>query len=296
LICVAIIGVGNIGAAVASRLLDKGAKVILHNRSPERCAALQLRGAHIETSPRAATAAADFVILSLNSADIVEQVVFGADGVECAASADKLLLDFSSIDPKRTATMATRLESQTAMGWVDSPLSGGAPAALRGSLTLMLGGSAEHVARAEPLLDLLSSRRTHLGPSGAGQTVKLINQVLCACGFLAVAEAVRFAEGCGVDATRIPAALAGGRADSRILQEFMAKMALHDTTPTGSIENMLKDLEAVQAVAHAKRIPMPVTGLITELHRMLVAGGLGSADNAEYTRLFDLAADRKERP
>jgi 2-hydroxy-3-oxopropionate reductase len=157
----------------------------------------------------------------------------------------------------------------------------------------MVGGSDAHVARAGPLLSLLASHRTHLGPSGAGQTVKLINQVLCACGLLAVAEAVRFAEGCGVDATRIPAALAGGRADSRILQEFMAKMARHDTTPTGRIGNMLKDLEAVQSVAHAKRIPMPVTGLITELHRMLVAGGLGAADNAEYMKLFDLAGESR---
>jgi 2-hydroxy-3-oxopropionate reductase len=108
-----------------------------------------------------------------------------------------------------------------------------------------------------------------------------------------VAEAVRFAEQHGVDATRIPDALAGGRADSRILQEFMAKMARRDYSPTGRIDNMLKDLETVQAAALARRIPMPVTSLITDLHRLLVAGGLGAADSAEYMRLFDLAADRK---
>jgi 2-hydroxy-3-oxopropionate reductase len=290
---VALIGVGNIGAAVASALLDKGAAITLHNRSPEKCAPLVARGARVASSPRTATLEAQFVILSLNSADIVEQVVFAADGVEAGASPERLLVDLSSIDPARTAAMSARLEAQTGMGWVDAPLSGGATAAARGELTLMLGGSAAHVARAEPLLALLSNRRTHLGPSGAGQTVKLINQVLCACGLLAVAEAVRFAEGCGVDARRIPAALAGGRADSRILQEFMPKMASRDTTPTGRIGNMLKDLEAVQSVAHARRIPMPVTGLIAELHRLLVAGGLEAADNADYMRLFDLAGEHR---
>jgi 2-hydroxy-3-oxopropionate reductase len=175
------------------------------------------------------------------------------------------------------------------MGFVDAPLSGGAPAAARGALTLMVGGSAADVARAEPLLKQLSARFTHFGGPGSGQTVKLINQIFCAAHFFAVAEAVRFAEQHGVDATKIPAALAGGRADSRIMQEFMAKFARRDFTPTGRIDNMLKDLETVLAAA---RMPLPVTSLIADLHRMLVAAGLGEADSAEYMRLFDLAADR----
>ena len=98
----------------------------------------------------------------------------------------------------------------------------------------------------------------------------------------------------GVDASRIPDALAGGRGDSRILQEFMAKFARRDFSPTGRIDNMLKDLETIQAAALAKRIPMPVTSLIADLHRVLVAGGLGAADSAEYLRLFDLAAGRRQ--
>jgi 2-hydroxy-3-oxopropionate reductase len=151
----------------------------------------------------------------------------------------------------------------------------------------MLGGSDADVARATPLLAKLSKNFTHFGAPGAGQTVKLINQILCASHFMAVAEAVRFAELHGVDATRIPQALAGGRADSRIMQEFMAKMARRDFSPTGRIDNMLKDLETVQSAAAGKRIPLPVTSLITDLHRMLVAGGLGPADSAEYMRLFD---------
>ncbi len=199
-----------------------------------------------------ATAAAQLVITSLSNAAAVEEVVFGAEGVAGAAAADKLLVDMSSIDPARTAEMAARLHAGTGMGWVDAPLSGGAPAAAKGALTLMLGGTEADVARARPLLEQLAARATHLGAAGAGQTVKLVNQVLCACGFLAVAEAVRFAEAAGVDATKIPAALAGGRADSRILQEFMAKMARRDYSVTGRIANMLKDLESVQA-ARARR-------------------------------------------
>lgn len=284
---VAIIGVGVMGSAIAGRLIDCGVEVHLYDRNGGAGSDLVARGAHRATSASGATAAAEVVITSLNSADIVEAAIFGPAGVAEAANGDKLLIDMSSIDPGATARLAGRLADQTGMGWVDAPLSGGAPAANQGALTLMMGGSAEDIARAEPVLALLSARRTHLGPAGAGQTVKLINQILCALNFLAVAEAVRFAEGNGIDAAQIPAALAGGRADSRILQEYMAKMARRDFSPTGRIDNMLKDLETAQASAFAGRIPLPLTSLATDLHRMLVAGGLGPADSAEYMRLFD---------
>lgn len=288
----AVIGVGVMGSAIAGRLLDSGATLHLYDRNAAQMAALVARGAIASGSARQATANADHVIISLNSAAIVEQAVFGPDGVAQAADAGKLLIDMSSIDAGRTAIMAQRLREDSGMGWVDAPLSGGAPAAAQGRLTLMVGGTAEDFARARPVLDHLSTNITLFGPPGAGQTVKLINQILCANAFMAVAEAVRFAEAHGVDATLIPAALAGGRADSRILQEYMGKMARRDYTPTGRIDNMLKDLETVQASALATRTPLPVTSLIADLHRMAVAGGLGPADSAAYMRLFDMDGEQ----
>lgn len=291
---VAVIGVGVMGSAIAGRLLETGATVTLFDISPDSCEPLVQRGAHLAESPCAAAARADFVITSLNTADIVERAVFDHDGIAASATDGKLLVDMSSIDPGRTATMAARLAEQTGMRWVDAPLSGGAPAAQEGRLTLMIGGDERAVDRATPLLSRLSARATRFGGPGSGQTVKLINQILCANHFLAVAEALHFAEKHGVDATMVPEALAGGRADSRILQEFMVKMARRDFSPTGRIDNMLKDLETVQSAALAKRIALPVTSLIADLHRMLVAGGLGAADSAEYIRLFELDSERRE--
>ncbi|WP_294291746.1 NAD(P)-dependent oxidoreductase [uncultured Sphingomonas sp.] len=288
---VAVVGIGVMGSAIAARLVDTGAVVTVYDRDSAKLASIVARGAIAADSAAQATSTADFVITSLNTAAIVETAVFGAEGIAAAATPERLIVDMSSIDAGRTAAMSARLREATGMGWVDAPLSGGAPAAHDGRLTLMVGGSDADVARATPLLDRLSTNHTHLGASGAGQTVKLVNQILCASTFLAVAEAVRFAEAHGVDAARVPAALAGGRADSRILQEFMAKMARRDFSPTGRIDNMLKDLETVQSSALANRVAMPVTSLITDLHRMLVGGGLGAADSAEYVRLFDLARD-----
>ncbi|BBF68021.1 NAD(P)-dependent oxidoreductase [Sphingomonas bisphenolicum] len=288
----AVIGVGVMGSAIAGRLLDSGVGLRLYDRDPVQMAPLVARGATAAASARDAAAHASHVIISLNSAAIVERAIFGPDGVAQAADAGKLLIDMSSIDADRTAALAQRLRDETGMGWVDAPLSGGAPAAAQGKLTLMVGGATEDVDRARPVLDLLSAHITRFGAPGAGQTVKLINQILCANYFMAVAEAVRFAEAHGVDATLIPAALAGGRADSRILQEYMAKMARRDYSPTGRIDNMLKDLETVQASALATRTPLPVTSLIADLHRMAVAGGLGPADSVAYMRLFDMDGEQ----
>ena len=293
---IGIVGVGVMGSAIATRLLDRGHSVALRDPARDRLAKFVVRGATVYGSAAALTEAVDVVILSLNTTAIVEQAVFGPGGVREGADADKLLIDMSSIDPQATSVMATRLTAECGMAWVDAPLSGGAPAALEGRLTLMIGGARDAVARSEPVFAEFAANRTYMGPSGAGQTTKLVNQVLCACGFIAVAEATRLALDAGVDAARIPTALAGGRADSRILQEFMAKMAAFDYTPTGRIDNMLKDLEAVQRLASSLRTPMPLTGLVADLHRMLVRADIGAEDSAAYMKLFDFGRGESEKP
>ncbi|WP_341992073.1 NAD(P)-dependent oxidoreductase [Azorhizobium sp. AG788] len=284
---IGIIGVGVMGGAIATRLLARGHQLILRDMDPAKLAPLLAQGAVAAASVPELVGQVDVITTSLNTAEIVEVVVFGPEGIATAARAGQTLIDMSSIDPKATAAMAARLHAETGMDWVDSPLSGGAPAALEGRLTLMMGGSDAAVERARAVLSDVAANMTHMGPCGAGQTTKLINQVLCACNFLAVAEATRLALDGGVDAASIPKALAGGRADSRILQEFMGKMAARDLTPTGRIDNMLKDLEAVQRYAMALRTPMPLTGLVTDLHRMMVAAGIGPEDSAAYMKMFD---------
>jgi 2-hydroxy-3-oxopropionate reductase len=288
---VGVVGVGIMGTAISTRLLDCGQTVTLYDRSPDKVAAMVAKGAVAADSARAVAEASDVVILSLNNAAIVEAAVFGPDGVAEAASADTLLIDMSSIDPDSTRAMATRLRDDFGMAWLDCPLSGGAPGALAGRLAVMAGGTEEDFARARPVMDHLCGNFTLMGPSGAGQTTKLVNQVLCAVGFQAIAEATQLALSGGVAVDRIPAALAGGRADSRLMQEFMAKMGAHDYSPTGRLDNMLKDLEAVQAFASKTRTAMPVTSLTTEIHRLFVAAGKGGDDNAALMKLFNGPAD-----
>ncbi|EGE60641.1 UNVERIFIED_ORG: 2-hydroxy-3-oxopropionate reductase [Rhizobium esperanzae] len=284
---VAVIGAGIMGTAIVTRLIETGHKVSVFDLDAEKVAALTGKGAHAASSVASAVSASQFCILSLNHASIVRAVVFGEKGVAAAASADKLLIDMSSIDPAETADMATRLRQETGMAWVDCPLSGGVPGALGGKLTIMAGGSAEDFERARVVMRHLAANYTLMGASGAGQTTKLINQLFCAVLFQAVAEAVKLAEAGGVDPSAIPAALAGGRADSRILQEFMAKFAARDFSPTGRIDNMLKDLDSLQAFALKTKTPLPMTGAVVEIHRLLCVAGLGPKDSAEMMRLLD---------
>lgn len=288
---IALLGAGVMGNAIGSRLLEVGHAVAVFDPDPAKVAALAEMGATAAGSGRVAAAAADFVILSLNSAKIVEAAVFGDDGVAAGARPGTLIIDMSSIDPKSTRTLARRA-AEKGLRWVDGPLSGGAPKARIGRLTVMAGGEAGDVADARAVMADLCANYTHMGPAGAGQTTKLINQVLCALNFMAVAEATRLALDAGVDAAAIPKALAGGRADSAILQEFMGKMAAHDYSPTGRLDNMVKDLTAAQDLARATGTAMPMTALVAEIHRLLVGAGLGAADNAALMEFF-MRADKE---
>jgi len=284
---VGVVGIGIMGTAISTRLLECGQNVTVFDRNEDKVQAMVEKGAIAATSPRGAAENTDFVILSLNNAAIIETVVFGADGIAEVAKPDKLLIDMSSIDPESTKLMASRLRDEKKMAWLDCPLSGGAPGALSGKLAVMSGGQESDFEKARAVMQHLCANFTLMGPSGAGQTTKLVNQVLCAVGFQAIAEATQLALKGGVSVDRIPSALAGGRADSRLLQEFMAKMGRHDYSPTGRLDNMLKDLEAVQAFSSKTRVAMPVTALTTEIHRLFVAAGKGGDDNAALMKLFN---------
>ncbi len=282
---IALIGAGAMGGAIGARLVATGTRLAVFDLDPAKLAPLVAAGATAAPSAADAAKGARAVILSLNAPHIVRAAVFGPDGVAQGAAPGTLIIDMSSIDPAATKALAA---DAAAMGlaWVDSPLSGGIPKAATGELTLMQGGASEDVAAAKAILAKVASNQTHMGPAGAGQTTKLINQVLCGLGFLAVAEATALAEAAGVDVEKIPQALRGGRADSAILQEYMPRFATRDYRRTGRIDNMVKDLNGAADLARLTHTPMPLTALCAEIHRMLTSAGLGGEDQAALMEFF----------
>lgn len=282
---VALIGCGAMGGAIGMRLVATGTRLNVYDPNAEKMAGLVANGAYAAGSAAEAAANAKAVILSLNAAKIVRAAVFGPSGVADGAAPGTLIIDMSSIDPESTKALATDA-ADLGLHWVDSPLSGGIPKAAIGELTLMQGGTAEAVAAAQEFLAKVASNQTRMGGPGAGQTTKLINQVLCGLNFMAVAEATALAEAAGVDATMIPKALQGGRADSAILQEYMPRFAARDYRRTGRIDNMVKDLNGAQDMARLTNTAMPLTALCAEIHRMLTAAGLGAEDQAALMEFF----------
>jgi 3-hydroxyisobutyrate dehydrogenase-like beta-hydroxyacid dehydrogenase len=299
---VGVIGLGLMGSAIAARLLavaSRGAgpgagsapdpAITVYDLRPEAMAVLVAAGATGAATPAALAAGCDLVLLSLNTAEVVGAVLNGPDGLLAGAAPGALVVDMSSIAPGPTRALA-RTAQDAGVRWLDAPLSGGAPAVAVGRLTLMVGGEPADLDRARPVLDRLATRITHLGPVGSGQVAKLVNQVLVGVGFGALAEAAALVRAEGLPAERVLDALTGGRADSVLLQEFFVKFASADPAPTGRVDNMVKDLDTAGKLGRLAGVPLPLTSLVVEQNRWLVARGLGGADNAAMMNYYDHTA------
>jgi len=280
------IGAGVLGGAIMRRLIHCGYAPVVWNRDRTKLSALLAAGAAEAGSPEALTRVSTFVITCVSDGVALERIVFGEHGVAAGGAPGKVLVDMSTCAPARTQQMAARLAAERAMHWLDAPISGGAPAALEGRMAVMVGGEQDIFESARPLWNALAGRATLMGPNGAGQATKMINQVLVSTGLAVLAEACALAERAGIDAAKIPEALAGGRADSRQLQEMLPKMVRSDFSITGRASLMLKDLELIHDLARGVGAPMPVTAGVTELFRKMVADGLGERDNTELVNFY----------
>jgi len=280
------IGAGVLGSAIMHRLIERGFAPLLWNRDRSKLAPLLKAGAAEAPTPAELTRASTFVITCLSDGAAIEHIVFGDKGVAQEGSADKVLIDMSTCAAAHTQDMASRLAKNCGMAWLDAPISGGAPAALEGRMAVMIGGREDVFERARPVWDALAGRATLMGPNGAGQATKMINQVLVGTGLAVLAEACAFAERAGIDAAKIPQALSGGRADSKQLQEMFPKMVKSDFSITGRAALMLKDLELIHDLARHVGAPMPVTAGVTESFRKMVADGLGDRDNTEMINFY----------
>jgi 3-hydroxyisobutyrate dehydrogenase len=281
------IGLGLMGSNMPLRLLDAGYRVTVWNRTAAKMRPAVARGAQAGTSAADVTRRSDLVQLCLTDTQAVEAVVFGPDGVAAGAARDKILIDHSTIAPDATRTMAARLRRETGMGWIDCPVSGGTMGAAAGTLVMMAGGDAADVERVRPVLEHLSRRVVRMGAQGAGQATKMVNQVAVSCIYVILAEMVTLARRCGVEAERLPEALEGGFADSRLLQVMGPRMIAGDFSPIGQIKTMIKDLDLLDELAKATNTPLPLTALATQLYRLHHGKGHGELDITSIVTLYE---------
>lgn len=280
------IGLGIMGGGMARNLVDKGFDVTVWNRTAPKMGPLVERGAHAASSPKDLAERCDMILICVSDTPDVEEVVLGEDGVLVGLAPGKLIVDHSTISPKVTTALAKAVRAEGA-GWLDAPVSGGSEGAARGTLAIMVGGDENEFSRARPVMEAYGVSINHVGPTGAGQRTKLVNQILVVINGYAVAEALVFAQAAGLDLRRVVDAVAGGAAGSWMLSNRGPQMIDRDWRPGFTIDLQQKDLRLALAEADDLGVPVVGTAAVFNLYRSLQARGLGGEGNHALVKALE---------
>jgi 2-hydroxy-3-oxopropionate reductase len=276
---IAFIGLGIMGSPMACHLARAGHTVIGYNRSRQRTVALVGAGGSAAESLEGAVKDADVVATMVPDSPDVQSVLLADNGVFAHAQPGTLVIDFSSIRPDVTVELA-RLGTARGLRVIDAPVSGGEPGAKSATLSIMVGGSSEDFAAAKPILEAVGKTVVHVGPSGAGQTVKAANQLIVAGNIELLAEALTFVRACGVDMSAAVEVLGGGLAGSAVLDQKAPKMLQRNFDPGGRIQLHHKDLGIVTAAARQAGVITPLGAVVAQLMASAVANGEGALDHS----------------
>jgi 3-hydroxyisobutyrate dehydrogenase-like beta-hydroxyacid dehydrogenase len=286
---VAFIGLGNMGRVMAGHLLAAGHVMRVHARRAQAMQPISALGATACASPAEAARGAEFVFVNVTASDDVEQVVLGPGGVIETAVAGGIVIDHSTISPTVTRSIAQRL-AERGVHMLDCPVSGGTRGAQAATLSIMVGGKAEVLARARPLLEKLGKTITHIGDHGAGQVAKACNQIVQVVNIQGIAEALLFARAHGVDCSTVVSALSAGFAGSRMLDLMGPKMATREFA--AGIEARLhhKDYGLIVDAARDANLAMPAVALVAQQLNALMGQGWGTDDTSSLLRVLEAAS------
>jgi 3-hydroxyisobutyrate dehydrogenase len=275
---VGFIGLGIMGLGMARNLLKAGFALTAWNRTVSKAEALASEGAKLARSPADLAGKCDVIVVCVSDTPDVEAVLLDEDGVIHGVQAGSLVVDCSTISPIKTQQLAKTLAKKGAH-MIDAPVSGGSEGAALGTLSIMVGGEEEQVERAMPFLQAMGKNITHVGPNGAGQMVKLVNQILVAHSMLALGEAFLFAQAGGLDLGKTLRAIEGGAAGSWTLSNRGPQVIIRDWRPGFMIDLQQKDLRLV--LEAADELGVPVLGCSTAFHlyRTLQSLGCGAEGN-----------------
>jgi 3-hydroxyisobutyrate dehydrogenase len=280
---IAFLGLGTMGAAMAANLARAGFHVTAWNRTPGRAPELAKLAVETAASPAAAAADAEIVVICVSNTPDVEAILFGKDGVVGGARAGTLIIDCSTIAPSGSWDFAARLKEH-GLSMVDAPVSGGSEGAKNATLTIFVGGDEADIERARPVLEALGRTITHVGPIGAGQAVKAVNQVILAGTYLGVAEGIVLAIKAGLDVEQVVEALGGGAAQSWVLANRSGRMIDNDYPLGFKVALHRKDLGIALELANQLGAVLPVSALAAQLETGLIAGGHADEDMSALAR------------
>lgn len=280
------IGLGIMGKPMARNLIRAGYSLTVHNRTRAAEADLVALGATAAATPREVAAASDIVLIMAPDSPDVEQIISGPQGIRDAARPGLLVVDCSTISPVVTRQMAEQLRERGA-AMLDAPVSGGDKGAIEGTLSIMVGGAPADFARAEPIFAAMGKTTTYCGPVGAGQTVKVCNQIVVAVVLEAISEALVLGSKAGADPEIILRVLSGGMAQTRAMDLRGATMIQHRFTPGFKARLHQKDLGIVLETAKAYGVTLPATALVNQFFTALVAEGRGEWDHSALLTIIE---------
>jgi 3-hydroxyisobutyrate dehydrogenase len=264
---------------MVKNLVEKGHTVTVWNRTHEKTEALKKElKVTVAATPQELAAGNDFVLLCVSDTPDVEAVLFGERGVATGVQEGATVVDLSTISPSAAKRFGARLAEQ-GVGFLDAPVSGGSEGAVKGTLSIMVGGAEEVFERARPVLTAIGTRITHIGPNGSGQMTKLMNQVLVVVNMLAVGEALLLGRAADLDLRKALEAVEAGAAGSWMLSQRGTQAIDGYWKPGFTIDLQQKDLRLVLEAAEELGLPMLATSMVHQLYNKLQKDGKGGLGN-----------------
>ena len=283
------IGLGVMGVSMARNLGKRGFEVTVYNRSAEKTRALAAEGFAVASSTIELGNKVDALCLCVTDGTAVRDVLRGALSGEHSV---RLVVDFSTISPTEAEQIAADVKLR-GVSYLDAPVSGGDVGAREGTLTVMVGGEPSAFEIALPILEGVGKKIVHLGPVGAGQRTKCVNQIAVAIGVAAMTEAMVFARDSGLDVAQVVDVIGSGAAGSWALQNYAPRVLRGELGPGFYAKHMLKDLRIAGREAEGANTSLPVTGLVRELFTALCAGEGANLGNHALIALYDRFSDAR---
>jgi 3-hydroxyisobutyrate dehydrogenase-like beta-hydroxyacid dehydrogenase len=287
---VAVLGLGIMGSRMAANLVTAGFELTVWNRTEAKAEEFCKRhAAKLAATPADAAADGDIVVTMVVDGPQVEQVLLGEAGAATTARPGVLCVDCSTIGPSATREIGARL-AERGIRMLDAPVTGSAPRAEDGTLTIMAGGEREDFERAKPLLDAMGKLIVHAGPLGHGQMVKLINNAVAAANAAVVGEALLVGARAGVDLDGLTAVMKAGSGASTMLELKAGPMREHDYTTLFKLDHMLKDVRLCLEEGQAAGAPFLFAALTREILTSAAGRGHGDDDFAALIEVLEAAA------
>ncbi|EOS55506.1 3-hydroxyisobutyrate dehydrogenase [Paenibacillus barengoltzii J12] len=280
------IGLGTMGAPMASNLLRAGYPVTVYNRTASKAAPLTELGATVAASPQEAAAGADVVITMVSNDDSIIEVYEGDNGVLAGIRSGTTVIDCSTISPALVQRLAKQI---AALGgsFLDAPVTGSSPAAIDGTLVFMVGGSAETLSQVTDLFDTMGKKVLHMGDNGSGAVAKLAHNTIVGINNLALAEGFAIAAKSGLPADRFLELVQLGSAGSKAAELKGRKIIEHDFTNQFSLALMLKDLKLASSLTDGSGIPAPMLNLAKSLFQAGQTQGFGDEDLSSIVKVYE---------